>query len=155
MIRGSGAPVAELWEGDSQVGSTLTLPRPTERRVQDYEPVEQPLGTNAYGDQVTEFLGYRYRVILVWILTASNRDAYLATVCAMGEHRGTNRRIRFQPHSDVELWESCEVVSNPEKPYGGMALGDEIVIELRGLNLKPKKPNLALDMIGIGAEGVV
>ncbi|MBU0691323.1 hypothetical protein KKC97_02070 [bacterium] len=143
MIRGSGAPQAQLYEGENQIGTTIILPRPNARLAQDYEPVYVTLGTNAWGEEVTELQGFRYHAVLLYFLNSQNRDSFLTTVCALGEWMGAPKRVKFRPHDDTSRWEQCEVISNRETPYEGTARAEEIRIELRGLNLYPKKPNLS------------
>jgi hypothetical protein len=156
MIRGDGAPVAELWEGDSLI-ATLTLPRPNERLTDTYDPVEQVLGTNVFGEQVTEPLGRRYHGKMMWLLTESNRAALLITVCRLEDWWGKDKRVKFQPHDDVNIWEQCEVIPSAasEKTYENRVTADEITVELIGLNVRPAKPNLAMDAIGSSNKGRV
>jgi len=143
MIYGDGGPIAKLMDEAGILVISLTLPRPVRREANGYEDVVVSLGTDADGNAVEDYQGVRYHGKFSWLSHADNQ-ADMVIVQRLANWRGRNRTVTLTPHSDATGQQiRCEVSRTGEKPVNGKVTGEEITIELWGVDILPDKPNPA------------
>lgn len=148
MIFGEGAIQVALLNATGTTAATLTLARPVRRDLEDYEDAVRDYGPDASGQPYSEYLGVRFHGLYVWISHAGNQDE-MAVVQRAANWRGGGRRIRLIPHLDEPHQAVlCEVAGNPIRPVDGRLWGEEIRLDVYGVELLPQKPNPAYDRVG-------
>lgn len=148
MIFGTGKPSIKLLAATGAQAAVITLERPQRREVQDWEPVVQQLGQDQYGEPITVLRGYRFRCVIHWLATSRN-TATMAQLLRVGNWRGGGRTVRFWPHEEqTAVRVRCEVVRCDVQPWSGLVAADEVVLELRGVDVVAQRPNPTLDRVG-------
>ncbi len=150
MFLGSGKLEFRLMKSNGTTSEATIVPaRPTDRLIEDFEPVIDvlPEDVDGFADEVIR--GYRFRAQYRWFSHQHNQSE-MAQIVRVGNWRGNDGRyIALWPHADQpQIQVRCTVRRCTVMPYSGKIGGDVIDLELSGIDLLERRPNPLLDRVG-------